>query len=140
MKRQRNSALVTSPHRFSLQTLLAFALLLFPVLLPAQQAQARAAGFPLTVHVVFSRNSGPFLPGASYHQLQAVINGQQVELAGGGGGILALGDYPARLAAKSGAPRNNPVYDVYQAYDLLMPDGQIRNYVVTGLGPPATNP
>ena len=74
--------------------------------------------------------------------LETVIDNQAVELrATNSGGLLALGDYPARLLVmarqKPGHPKS---YDIYHAYDLLMPDGTKRTYVVTRLGPAPSNP
>lgn len=106
--------------------------LLVPTLLHAQNPQAPATAFPITVHVVTSR----WLSGGG-QQFDAEIDGQQVELTNGERqGILALGDYPARIAHSvhsSGSPPNT--YDIYRGYDLLLPDGKTRTYTVTGLGP-----
>jgi hypothetical protein len=56
-------------------------------------------------------------------------------------GLLALGDYPARVSAKVKSPVTPNAYDIYQGYDLLMPDGKVRAYTVTRLGPAVpTNP
>jgi hypothetical protein len=40
-------------------------------------------------------------------------------------GVLALGDYKARIATSVHGPRNPNTYDIYKGYDLLMPDGTV---------------
>lgn len=122
--------------------------LLFALLLPfaahAEKAPPSAADFPLAVHVVSSRSRSMYngnLPYVVYQVLETVINGQPVQLEGVSAGILALGDYPARLSPSVHAISKHPnSYDVYQGYDFLMPDGKVRTYTVVGLGPMPANP
>jgi hypothetical protein len=100
------------------------------------------AGFPVKVHVITS-SSRPLYDGTlSLPQqiLETTLNGQPTELTGISMGVLALGDYPARISTKVHGPRNPNTYDIYLGYDLLMPDGTTRTYTVTRLGPTSTNP
>ena len=99
------------------------------------------ADFTVKVHVI---SSGTLWFGAStaYVQvLETVIDNQAVELrATNSDGLLALGDYPARLLAVWQQPKHPNSYDIYRACDLLMPDGTKRTYVVTRIGPAPANP
>jgi hypothetical protein len=74
-----------------------------------------------------------------------MIDGQPVELQQDYGqptssGILALGDYPARISLNVHGPKNPNSYDIYRGYDLLMPDGTARTYTVVRLGPAPSHP
>lgn len=107
--------------------------------------QPNPADFPIKIHVVSSR--ARTVPqdinnGMPVQFLETIIDNQPVELGCYSQGVLALGDYPARLSTKVHSPAKHPnTYDIYRGYDLLMPDQQIRTCFVTGLGPmPATNP
>lgn len=96
----------------------------------AQQPPA-PAGFPVTVHVVYSRS----LLTEGVQQIETEIDGQPVELQALSQGVLALGDYPARISTKVRAPSHDPnSYDIYKGYDLLLPDGKTRTYTVIGMG------
>ena len=105
-------------------------LLLQTTLLLAASGVPNPADFPVKVHVVFSR----YVTSTAYQQIEAVIDGQRVELTGLSRGVLALGDYPARISAKVHGPKNPNSYDVYKGYDFLMPDGNVRTYQVTAFG------
>lgn len=103
------------------------------------------ADFPVTIHVVSSHSrtvANEINNGMSVQFLETIIDHQPVELGCNSAGVLALGDYPARVSTKVHAPSKHPnTYDIYRGYDLLMPDQNIRTCTVTGLGPtPATNP
>lgn len=104
----------------------------------AQKGTPNAVDFPLTIHVLYSRAvpSGQLAGSAysTYQEFETVINGQRVELIYPSAGVLALGDYPARAFTHPTTSHPNS-YDVYQGYDLLMPDGKVRSYTVVGLGP-----
>jgi hypothetical protein len=107
--------------------------------------QPNPADFSIKVHVVSSRSRAvpnSINNGIAAQFLETIIDNQPVELGCTSAGVLALGDYPARLSTKVHAPSKHPnTYDIYQGYDLLMPDKEIRTCSVTGLGPiPATNP
>ena len=110
-----------------------FAIAISPAL--AEKPNARSADFAITVHVVYSRS----VNGVG-QEIETLINGQKVELSFDGNGVLAPGDYPARISPSVHFPNSHPNgYDIYLGYDLLMPDGKYRTYTVIGLGP-AANP
>ncbi len=71
---------------------------------------------------------------ATYQQIDAVVDGQTVHLSAPSLGVLALGDYPAKVSEKVHGPHNSNSYDLYKGYDLLMPDGKLRTFQVTGIG------
>jgi hypothetical protein len=117
---------------------LALLLLLPTTFLYAAKPQPNPADYTITVHVVFSR-SEPYGEGVNYQplqQLETVINGQQVELRTNNPGVLALNDYKARIIPTKGI-KNANASDVYLTYELLLPDGTTREYMVAGLGPKA---
>jgi len=122
--------------------LLLVILLAQPIALSA--AQPNPADFPTKIHVNSSRLRGFETNGITIYlqYLETTIDSQPIELLCNSNGVLALGDYPARLSSKVHAPSKHPnTYDIYQGYDLLMPDKEIRTCQVVGLGPiPATNP
>ncbi len=96
------------------------------------------ADFTVKVHVISSSSPRAL---ANYQVLETTVDDQPVELTGFSQGVLALGDYPARLSKTVRPPSSHPnTYDIYRGYDLLMPDGTTRTYTVTGLGPVVTNP
>jgi hypothetical protein len=76
----------------------------------------------------------------SFQVLETVIDNQPVELQSAAGGVLKLGDYPARLVASWREPKHPSTFDIYRGYDLLMPDGTKRTYTVTRLGPAPSKP
>ncbi len=84
------------------------------------------------------------LSGGGLQQIEALIDGKPVELTANSQGVLALGDYPARISPNVRPPSFHPnTYDIYQGYDFLMPDGKIRTFAQTAIGsadapPPAT--
>jgi hypothetical protein len=134
-------------------------LLLQPAFLLAAPDKPNPADFTVKVHVVSSGSQiyGDISSCIAYQLLETVIDNQPVELQGGGQqvtlrfpvalsghgenrGILALGDYPARISLKVHGPKNPNTYDIYKSYDLLMPDGSTRTYTVTRLGPAPSHP
>jgi hypothetical protein len=104
--------------------------LLPATLLFAEKPSSNPADFPITVHVVRSRQCS--VGGYSQH-LDAIIDGQQVELERGGIGVLALGDYKAQVFTTK--IRNPNPSDVFRNYRLLLADGSTRDFMVVGLGP-----
>ena len=88
--------------------------------------------YPLTAHVVASHNS----VGANIQLLEAVIDGKQVTLFGNAMGVLALGDYKARVSSGSYTQTTPNAYDLRITYEFLFPDGHSRTYRLTGLGFP----
>lgn len=117
-------------------------LLLLPATAFAAHPKPNPADFTLKVHVISSAALRGWSYGSvdNYQVLEAVIDNQPVQLQGYSLGVLALGDYPARISTKVHGPRNPNTYDIYRGYDLLMPDGTSRTYTVTRLGPARTNP
>ena len=100
------------------------------------------ADFTVKVHVT-SSGSYEICGGGSctsFQVLETVIDNQPIELQSGAGGVLKLGDYPARLLASWREPKHPNSYDIYRGYDLLLPDGTKRTYTVTRLGPAPSHP
>jgi hypothetical protein len=117
------------------------------LLLPASviaAAKPNPADFTITVHVISSSSGtgsntiGPY----TTQVLETTIDSQPVELTSYNiGGVLALGDYKARLSTAVHAPKKfTNTYDIYLGYDLLLPDGTTRGYAVTSLSLAHTNP
>jgi len=105
------------------------------------------ADFTVKVHIVSSGSQFYCYAGTCsvYQHLETMIDGQPVELQQDYGqptssGILALGDYPARISLNVHGPKNPNSYDIYRGYDLLMPDGTARTYTVVRLGPAPSHP
>jgi hypothetical protein len=119
-------------------------LLLQTTLLLAAADKPNPADFPVKVHVVSSAATeicGGAGPCAYIQVLVTVIDSQPIELQGNSDGVLALGDYPARISSSIHARNKHPnSYDIYRGYDLLMPDGTARTYTVTRIGPVPTHP
>src|ERR1700737_1059216 len=87
------------------------------------------ADYPVNVHVTTSRIIRPInQAGQAGQRIQVVIEGKKYELQGLSDGVLALGDYKAKLKE---IHRNS--YDIYKTYEILMPDGKIRNFNLTGI-------
>ena len=103
----------------------------------AANKDTNPADYPITVHVLSSASQVAEVNGAAYvsQVLEVVIDGQPMQLTGYSNGVLALGDYKARIASSIHGPRKPNTYDVYKGYDFLMPDGKVRTYTVTRLGP-----
>src|ERR1017187_7539232 len=93
---------VRSPGVGSMKKMALMLLLLQTTLLLAAADKPNPADFSVKVHVVFSR---AVLVG-SYQQIEALIDGQRVELTGFSLGYLALGDYSARVSLKVHGPKN----------------------------------
>jgi hypothetical protein len=90
------------------------------------------ANYTLTVHVVCSFVRGQSGNRPDTQRLGVVLDGKQLELTVvNRDDPLAPGDYKARLL-KDTSPN---VYDIQRAYELLLPDGKVRTYQVSGLGP-----
>jgi hypothetical protein len=84
------------------------------------------ADYTVTAHVVASHSGGQI------QLIYAMIDGQEVELQGNSLGVLALGDYSARLLKTDHSPNT---YDMYLTYEFLFPDGHTRPYLLIGFGP-----
>ncbi len=109
---------------------MALIFLLLPTALLAASDKPELTDFPVKVQVVFSRS----VLRVSDQQIEAMIDGERVELTGYSQGFLALGDYPARISVKVHGPKKPNSYDIYKGYDFLMPDGKVRTYTVTAVG------
>jgi hypothetical protein len=122
---------------------LALALLLLQTgLLLAATDKPNPADFTVKVHVVSSGWQSIYGSNGYFQILETVIDNQPVELGyvETSAGILALGDYPARISPSIHGPKNRNSYDIYRGYDLLMPDGTARTYTVVRLGPAPSHP
>ena len=117
--------------------LLAVLLLLTPVAFASTNEDP--ADFTITVNVVSSGTAyqfdGTFV--SPYQVLETVVDGQPLQMTGGGGGVLLPGKYQAKLSTKVHAPKNANSADLYRYYDFLLPGGAVRTYTVSRLGPPA---
>jgi hypothetical protein len=113
---------------------------LFPtVCLSADKKAPNPADYPITVHVVASHSRSQYALGneSIYQELKAVIDGVPVELEGNDRGVLALGDYRAKLVPAPGAAKDAPPYIVFRAYELLYPDGKTKLFYLSGFEPAA---
>ena len=121
---------------------LALAVVLLMVSVARAAEKPNPADFTVTVHVISSAARGRYEGNLmSYTQvLETTIDNQPVELTGNSMGVLALGDYKARISTAVHGPRNPNSYDIYKGYDLLMPDGTARTYTITRIGPAPANP
>jgi hypothetical protein len=118
---------------------LMFLLLQTPLILAADKKPNNPADFPVKLHITTSSTQTlPTGTGVYIQVLETVINGQPVRLEYANtynDGLIALGDYAARISTKVHSPVSSNTYDIYLGYDLLMPDGKVRTYTVTRLGP-----
>ena len=115
------------------------AVLFVPALSLHAAAPANRADFPLTAHVTYSASRGESLNAPQ--RLDVVIDGKRIELTSQGNeiGVLQLGDYPARVSPQVTPRKSWKPYDQYAGYDLLLPDGKVRTYLVTGMGTPSAS-
>ena len=99
----------------------------------ASDKKANPADFPLTIQVLTSGFVEKH-PG-SEAVLEVVINGKPFQLRTPGS-LFPLGNYPARGPKRYPSnPKPGKGYDFSMSYDLLMPDGSVRRFEVTRLGP-----
>ncbi len=105
---------------------------LLMLLVASASAQADTAAYPLTATVQSSRitvqcDASLCIP---YLEISALIDGRHLELVGGRAkdGILALGDYKARLVTD----KHKTPYFSQQEYELQYPDGATEKFSVTG--------
>jgi len=95
-------------------------LLLQTTLLLAASAAPNPANFPVKVHVcLFALRDQHSVPADRGRDRRATG-----ELTGFSLGVLALGDYSARISTKVHGPKNPNTYDIYKGYDFLMADGK----------------
>lgn len=109
-------------------------ILILTLLLPASLWSGSPADeYPISVHVVSSSfvTVPSFGGGAGVQQkLNVVIGGKKYELTEGPskGGLLALGDYKAKLIKDEHAT----AYESRQEYEFQFPDKKTRKFYVTG--------
>jgi hypothetical protein len=120
-------------------------LLLIPAITLAAKPKPDPADFPVTVHVISSASRYAEADKIVYYSqvLETTIEGQPIQLQFGstsGYGVLALGDYKARKSTNVHPPKWATSADLFESYDLLMPDGNVRTFSVTRLGPASSNP
>jgi len=96
----------------------------------AEKPKPNPADYTLTVHVIGSQGEGE----AMYQHLEVVIDGQQVMLQGSGRGVLALGDYKAKLTGGVNPIKPANDHDRFEGYEFLFADGTTRYYEVVGFG------
>ena len=107
------------------------------ILYAAKPLPVNPADFTITVHVTTSRFSISYKDWWG-QQLDTLIDGQHIELiAIGQRGVLAPGDYKARLVTADRIPKHPNGYDIFRIYRLLLPDGTTRDYDLITLGPMA---
>ena len=110
---------------------LVLALLLIPSV-SLRAAPPDPANYPLTAHVVCSFVRGQSGSQPDTQRLGVLLDGKQLELMVINYATpLAPGDYKARLLKDA----STNAYDIRQTYELLLPDGKVRSYQVSGLGP-----
>jgi hypothetical protein len=113
---------------------------------PALAQTPKADDFPLKVHVVSSAvrfyipRPGYLIPQREFYQvLEVTVDGKPMELVGMDmDGVLQLGDYPGMTMPPDRPAKDAMPYIVYTTYGLEMPDGSVRQYSVTRLGPQVT--
>jgi hypothetical protein len=83
------------------------------------------------VHVTASRRVKHSESTPRYQYLDVTINGRKYELESvlGVEGLLALGDYKARLSSDE---HGNGGYDSRQVYEFQFPDKRTREFLVVG--------
>jgi hypothetical protein len=89
-------------------------------------AAPNPADYNITVHVTASSRN--WTVGTYSQHLDVIINGRKYQLQGNAVGVLAPGDYKAKLKET----RLNS-YDIDQTYEFLLPDGKTRYYVLSGI-------
>jgi hypothetical protein len=85
------------------------------------------ADYTIAVHVSACHLS--FAPPSVFQDLDVVINGNKYELqAMSGDGVLALGDYKAKLVQDL----HKTAYESSQTYEFLFPDMKVRKFSAIG--------
>lgn len=105
----------------------------------AVPAMGQAADYPVSVHVTTSRmgkDCGEVTKGSSgckvTQVLDVVIDGTKYELQAEtllAKGVVALGDYKARLVSDKKKPTN----EIMRQYELQFPDRSTRKFEVIGV-------
>jgi hypothetical protein len=86
--------------------------------------------YNVTVHVIESKTRYYPNPVRGYQRITVVVDGYKYELEALSEGVLALGDYKAKLTE---TPKNG--YDIYRTYTFLLPDGKTREFNLSGILP-----
>lgn len=115
--------------------LLTLLLLPTPSLLAADKPNP--ADFPMKIHILSSESRTEYSQQltVSLQIIHVVIDNQPLELTANAGGVLALGDYPARISPTVHSPKNWSPYDIVKGYEFLMPDGKLRTFTITAFEP-----
>jgi len=105
-------------------------LLLAPALAWAAKPGPSPADYPITVHVQSSRLINTFSgkDAPMFQHLTVLIDGKKYELEAGGGSLLRVGDYKAKVE-KDNTQRT---YEYERIYEFLFGDGSTRRYWVVG--------
>jgi hypothetical protein len=104
------------------------AVLLFMSALAWAGTNPNPADYTINVHVSRSRSVIEGSPNRR-QKLNVVIDGKKYELEGyGGEGMLALGDYKAKLVKDE----HKGGYDSLQVYEFLFPDQKTRKFMLVG--------
>ncbi|MBS1799821.1 MAG: hypothetical protein JSS95_08355 [Acidobacteria bacterium] len=91
-------------------------------------AAPNPSDYNVNVHVVESKTRYYPNPVRGYQQITVVIDGYKYELEALSEGVLALGDYKAKLTETS---KNG--YDINRTYTFLLPDGKTRDFNLSGI-------
>ncbi len=114
---------------------LAFTLLLTPVLLAAAKPKPapNPADYPLTMQVKcsFVTPAGNGQMGMSTVHLGGTLDGKTVELTNVG---LTLPYVPGAYKLRLLADHSPDAYELNQAYQLYLPDGNLRTFGLNGIG------
>ncbi len=97
------------------------------------KASPNPAIYPLTIHVAcsFLRQEYNGTYARAIVHLGVTLNGNLLDLVTQDSLLpFALGDYKARLV-KDTSPDS---YEIDQTYELLLPDGKLRTFSVSGIG------
>lgn len=103
------------------------ALLLAPALAYAEKRPPNAADYPIVIHVQSSHQVGG---SAELLHMNVLIDGKKYELVDPttNHSVLRLGDYKARVDKDD----TSKPFLLNRTYELLLPDGTTRKFVVVG--------
>jgi hypothetical protein len=89
-------------------------------------AAPNPSDYNVTVHVIASESHPTGT--TAIQEITVIIDGKKCRLQGASLGVLALGDYKAKLTETH---RNS--YDIYRYYQFLMPDGKTRDFTLSAI-------
>ena len=108
-----------------------FSFVVFLSTMVAAATRTNTSDFTINVHVSSSGSMMiPSIPVPVVLQvLKVVIMGKHYELSsdGPGGGLIAIGDYKAKLVKDE----HYPTGETLKAYELALPNGTVRKFDVT---------